>query len=154
LIAIKGARIGEGRAPAIRRLLAEIKGSADAAQPVLERYRSGDAIPGFSHSIYKGGDARARALLQILKQRLNGDADFARLLEAIRVAHEGLGVEPDLSLLAYYIDTRLKPPDNSVSIQVIARIVGWIAHAYEQISGGRVIRPRTAYTGVLPAEIA
>ncbi len=152
LIAIKGARIGEGRAPAIRRLLAEIRASADAAQPVLERYRAGDPIPGFSHSIYKGSDARALALLALLRQRLTGDADFARLLDAIRVAHEGPGVEPDLSLLGYYIESRLEAPDSSVSIQVIARLVGWIAHAHEQIAHGPMVRPRTAYTGVLPVE--
>ena len=152
LIAIKGARIGEGRAPAIRRLIAEIRASADAARPILERYRAGDAIPGFSHSIYKGGDTRARALLAVIKQQLIGDADFVRLLDAIRVAHEGAGVEPDLSLIAYYVDSRLEPPDSSVSIQVIARLVGWIAHAHEQIVSGPMVRPRTAYTGVLPTE--
>ena len=152
LIAIKGARIGEGRAPAIRRLLAEIRTSPDPSQPILERYRAGDLIPGFSHSIYKGGDARARALLQTLRQRLSEDADFARLLRAIRVAHDGPGIEPDLSLLAYYIDSRLDCPDSNISIQVIARLVGWIAHAHEQIASGPMVRPRTAYTGVLPVD--
>ena len=154
LIAIKGARIGEGRAPAIRRLLAEIRASSDPAQPIIERYRAGDTIPGFSHSIYKGGDARARALLKTLTQTLVDDPDYARLLKAIRVAHEGPGAEPDLSLLAYYIDSRLQPPDSSVSIQVIARLVGWIAHAYEQTESGPMMRPRTAYTGVLLSTIA
>lgn len=154
LIAIKGARIGEGRAPAIRRLIAEIRAATDAGRPVLERYRSGEPIPGFSHSIYKGGDARARALLATLRERYHTDADFGRLFEAIRVAHDGLGVEPDLSLLGYYIESRLDPPDSSVSFQVIARLVGWIAHAHEQIESGPIVRPRTAYTGILPANQA
>ncbi len=152
LIAIKGARIGEGRAPAIRRLIAEIRSSPDAGRPVIERYRSGEVIPGFSHSVYKGGDARARALLRVLKDRHRDDADFRRLFEAIRVAHDGPRIEPDLSLLGYYIESRLSPPDSSVSIQVIARLVGWIAHAHEQMQSGPVLRPRTAYTGILPAD--
>ena len=150
LIASKGQRILAGRAPSVRRFLEEVLGEGEASHPVVERYRAGETIPGFSHSLYKGGDVRARALLPVLQSRFGDHEDFRRLSEAIRVAHDSAGVEPDLALLALFVERKLGRRHNSGAIQVIARAVGWIAHAREQIDSGPLVRPRTAYTGSLP----
>jgi citrate synthase len=151
LVAHRGQRMLEGRAPRIRRLLAEVLSEPDPGSPVLERYRAGEAIPGFSHPIYKGGDVRARALLNVMQDRFRKDAAVARLSEAIKVAREGIGVEPDLALISYFIEQKLKYPVNGASTGVVGRVVGWIAHAMEQMESGPMVRPRTAYTGVLPS---
>ena len=150
LIASRGQRIAEGRAPVIRRLVQEILTDARPGQPIVERYRTGERIPGFSHYMYRNGDARARALLPVLRDRFAKDPVFRRLFEAIKVAHEEIGVEPDLSLLSYTVEARLKFPDRESSFSLIARLVGWLAHAAEQMARGPMVRPRTAYTGALP----
>lgn len=150
LIASRGRRIAEGRAPVIRRLVQEILTDAQPGRPIVERYRTGERIPGFSHYMYMNGDARARALLPVLRDRYAKDTVFRRLFEAIRVAHDEIGVEPDLSLLSYTVEARLKFPDRESSFSLIARLVGWLAHAAEQMARGPMVRPRTAYTGPLP----
>ena len=149
LVASKGRRVNEGRAPAVRRLISEVLGDPDPSRPVLERFRSEETIPGFSHSLYRSGDLRARALLTVLADRFGGEEDVRRLIVAIHVARDLAGVEPDLALLAFFVERKLKPQLGSV-LPLVARSVGWIAHAYEQMESGPMVRPRTAYTGVLP----
>ena len=152
LVAHKGQRLVEGRAPAIKRFIEEVLSDPDPGHPVLERYRAGDDIPGFSHKLFKVADMRARALLPVLKNNFGEEADFERLFQAIRVAQEGLGVEPNLALLALFIERKFRQRTGVGSIQLIARAVGWIAHAQEQMESGPLVRPRTAYTGVLPSD--
>ena len=152
LVAHKGQRLVEGRAPAIKRFIEEVLSDPDPGRPVLERYRAGDDIPGFSHRLFKVADMRARALLPVLKAHFDEEAEFRRLFEAIRVAQEGLGVEPNLALLALFIERKFRQRTGVGSIQLIARATGWIAHAQEQMESGPLVRPRTAYTGVLPGE--
>ena len=152
LIASKGQRITEGRAPAIKRFIDEVLADPDPGYPVVERHRAGEALPGFSHSLYKGGDMRARSLLAVLSERFRDQDDFQRLLQAIEVARDGVGVEPDLALLALFIERKLKHRGGLGSIQIVARSVGWIAHAREQMDSGPLVRPRSAYTGALPAK--
>ena len=152
LVAHKGQRLVEGRAPAIKRFIEEVLSDPDPGHPVLERYRAGDDIPGFSHKLFKVADMRARALLPVLTDHFGEEADFKRLFQAIRVAQEGLGVEPNLALLALFIERKFRQRTGVGSIQLIARAVGWIAHAQEQMESGPLVRPRTAYTGVLPSD--
>jgi citrate synthase len=42
------------------------------------------------------------------------------------------------------------PPGNELVLFAMARTVGWIAHASEQLQYGRLIRPRARYTGPAP----
>ena len=150
LVASKGQRIIEGRAPSIRRFLQEVMSDADPGHPVIERYQAGESVPGFSHSLYRGGDMRARSLMPILEDRFGSRDEFRRLARAIHVAHDAAGVEPDLALLAFFIERGLERRSAFSSIQVVARSVGWIAHAREQMDSMPLVRPRAAYTGVLP----
>ncbi len=150
LIASKGQRLKEGRAPSIRRFLQEVMSDSDPGHPVMERYRAAEPIPGFSHSLYRGGDMRARAFLPVLEAHLGAQDEFKRLSQAIHVAQEAAGVEPDLALLAFFIERRLNRRSAFGSIQIVARSVGWIAHAWEQIESTPLVRPRAAYTGKLP----
>jgi citrate synthase len=42
------------------------------------------------------------------------------------------------------------PQGAAMAIFLVARTVGWIAHAIEQYEGGALIRPRARYTGPRP----
>jgi citrate synthase len=44
------------------------------------------------------------------------------------------------------------PQGAALSIFVVGRSVGWIAHALEQQQEGKLIRPRARYVGPAPGE--
>jgi citrate synthase len=46
------------------------------------------------------------------------------------------------------------PADSFTSVFASARVLGWIAHAREQETSGRLIRPRSLYVGPTPREAA
>jgi citrate synthase len=102
-------------------------------------------LPGFGHRLYPGGDPRAAAML----------ADFA--LPPAYAAFAALG--RDLTGEAPNIDFALAalaaaftlPADAPLTLFALARSVGWLAHALEQIETGTLIRPRANYVGVAPA---
>ena len=59
------------------------------------------------------------------------------------------GEQPNIDFaLASICDTFGLPPEAPFVIFALARCVGWIAHALEQIETGHLIRPRARYTGV------
>jgi citrate synthase len=150
LVAQRGQRIIESRGPVVRRFLSEVLADANPSNPVIERYRLGEQIPGFSQGIYTSGDLRARSLLKALLNRFAKDEHVRKLREAIKVARDVAGAEPDLPLIAGFIERKLGSKLGGTSLVVVARVVGWIAHAHEQMQSGPMIRPRTAYTGALP----
>jgi citrate synthase len=156
IVATGGYRLGQGRGPTLRRLIEEIVTNEDPGQPLIERYREGEPIPGFEGgpigSVAAGGgrDARAVSLLKTLEEQFGGDRDVRRLLKAVEVAREGIGVEPNIRVVYFFMERKLKIPPDDASLKVVARIVGWLAHAFEQMESGPLVRPRTAYAGPLP----
>jgi citrate synthase len=42
------------------------------------------------------------------------------------------------------------PPEAFTCVFAIGRVAGWIAHAREQLAGGRLIRPQSRYIGPTP----
>jgi len=42
-------------------------------------------------------------------------------------------------------------PGSELTLFAMARAVGWIAHASEQLQNGGLIRPRARYVGPVPA---
>ena len=60
-----------------------------------------------------------------------------------------LGYEPRPALAATTTTLGL-PRGAALSLFVVGRTVGWIAHAIEQYQNGVLIRPRARYTGVRP----
>jgi citrate synthase len=104
----------------------------------------GRPIPAFGHALYPLGDPRAAVLLD----RVPLTAPFV----AIRSAAERLTGEPpniDFALAAFVARHRL-PVDAPFVVFALARLAGWLAHAIEQSTTGRLIRPRARYIGSMP----
>ena len=145
-----GRRLIFGRAQSLNRLLDELAQSGDPAEPIIRRLREGEAIPGFTTSIYKSGDPRATSLLAAISDSLDIDHDMSRLTAAIRVVSEATGQSPDFALPVMYLNRKLGLASEGLLFR-LGRLVGWIAHAMEQYHSHPLVRPRALYTGTLPA---
>ena len=103
------------------------------------------------HAVYKTWDPRARILQKLAGEvaNLHGEGWIAEIQETVRtVAAEGLGLNPNVDYYSAGLYHSLGiPSDIFTSIFATARTAGYVAHIEEQLSGGRLIRPRGEYTG-------
>lgn len=142
LSALSGPRHGGAGAAAIALLDSARRSGPKAA--LKEILASGRHLPGFGHPLYPGGDPRGAALLPVLPI----DALIEDLLgEAVEMS----GLEPNIDFaLAVLARSGPFPDDMPFRLFALGRSAGWLAHAVEQISSGRLIRPRAHYVGELP----
>ena len=111
-------------------------------------------IPGFGHRVYKVDDARARVLRGMAKSMAEATGRgrlfevAERLYDAMR-ARTSLPVNVDFFSAVVY-DALGIPPDFCTSIFAVGRVAGWCAHALEQYTDNRLIRPRAEYVGPAP----
>lgn len=150
LSATTGRRLPAVRVTAFARFMAEIEGAADPTEPVRTRVRESEDIPGFGFSPFEGPDPRSLALWSSLRTLLASDRDFMRFERAIGLAVDLTGKHPDFALLAAFVNRRIGLPADANLVR-LARIGGWIAHAWEQQSDMPLVRWRVNYAGALPA---
>ena len=94
---------------------------------------------GFGHPLYPEGDPRARYMLDRLPARSGP-------VLAVRALSEALGEPPNIdAALAALALVRDLPEEAPLVIFATGRMVGWTAHAIEQVQDGAVIRPRARY---------
>lgn len=117
---------------------AEQHGVVESVRGYLQR---GDTLPAFGHPLYPQGDARAAALLT--------QFTLTPVYHAIGQAGEAVsGEKPNIDFaLSALSQTYSLPPDAPLIVFALARSVGWVAHALEQIATGQLIRPRANYVG-------
>ncbi len=133
-------------------LIAEVGTPEQAERVVQERARRGERIPGFGHPFYgRSGDARARALLEIAWS-LGPPTPELAVANALIGALERAGKPPpNVDSAAVALRAALGMPRGAVAgLFAVARTVGWVAHALEQIATGHLLRPRARYTGPTP----
>jgi citrate synthase len=145
LAALSGRRHGgaSARAEALFRAL------GDAAEPMTAlaaRLKRGEALPGLGQPLYPNGDPRALALIAALG-RARPDAG-KRVAAAAVAAVELTGLYPNIDFALGAMAAALRLPEGAaLGMFLVARSVGWIAHAMEQYESGVLIRPRARYTG-------
>ena len=98
------------------------------------------------------GDPRAHALLEALARAGAAEKLTREIPERIAEA-TGEFVNIDYAL-AVLVHTLGLPPGNELVLFAMARTVGWIAHASEQLRHGGLIRPRARYIGPAPGRSA
>jgi len=158
LSALKGPLHGGAPGPVIE-MLDEV-GTPENARPWLERALArGDRLMGFGHRIYRVRDPRADALKAAVRELVAaspgrpGRLAFAEAVEAAALAilreHK-----PDRALdtnVEFYTALLLEalglPPSSFTCVFAMGRVSGWLAHAREQLAGGRLIRPQSVYVG-------
>lgn len=157
--ALKGPLHGGAPGPALE-MVFEI-GSVDRAERVIrEKLSRGERLMGFGHRVYKVRDPRAEVLSIAAAKMFQTSGDtrlylLAKEVEetAIRLLEEHkpgrnlqTNVEFYTALLLHGLgmESELFTPTFA-----IARAGGWIAHCFEQLQSGRLIRPQSRYVGRL-----
>jgi citrate synthase len=146
LVALKGPK--HGGAGVLAAQLLKTLAHGEVAPIVRERVALGERFAGFGHGVYKHGDPRARALLEALA-RSGADRKLTHEIPERIAEATGEFVNIDYAL-AVLVHTLGLPPGHELVLFSMARTVGWIAHACEQLRHGRLIRPRARYVGPAP----
>ena len=163
--ALKGPLHGGAPGPVIE-MLDEIGNPANARAWIEQALARGDRLMGFGHRIYRVRDPRADALKAAVRRMDEGSNTrpgriaFAESVEAAALAilkeHK-----PDRALdtnvefyTALLLEALAFPPAAFTCVFAMGRVAGWIAHAREQVAGGRLIRPQSIYVGPQPRQAA
>jgi citrate synthase len=146
LVALKGPK--HGGAGVLAAHLVRTLIDNDVAPVIRERVALGERFAGFGHGVYKLGDPRAMSLLDALA-RAGAARKFTREVPERIAEATGEFVNIDYALAVLVHSLRL-PAGSELALFAMARTVGWIAHASEQLQHGRLIRPRARYVGPAP----
>ncbi|MCP4415660.1 MAG: citrate synthase/methylcitrate synthase [Chloroflexi bacterium] len=155
--ALKGPLHGGAPGPALDTVF-EI-GTRERAESVLQaKLDRGQRLMGFGHRVYKVRDPRAEVLSAAAEKMFRTDGDMelyelAKVVEntAVRLLamHKpGRNLQTNvefytaLLLHGLGLDSDIFTPTFA-----IGRTAGWLAHCFEQIENGRLIRPKSRYIG-------
>ncbi|WP_121021921.1 citrate/2-methylcitrate synthase [Helicobacter vulpis] len=122
----------------------------EALQEVDRLFANKEKIMGFGHRIYKHADPRSAVGFELVQQLKHlGDPKLFEIAVAIRdhvKQKKGLPDNIDFfgGLIYHYL--RLERLYYTPFF-VLSRVVGWMAHAFEQRAHNRIIRPTSAYIG-------
>jgi citrate synthase len=127
----------------------------------------GDRLMGFGHRVYKVRDPRADALkgavkrLNAVRQASNGgrlafaEAVESAVLAILKERKPGRSLDTNVEFYtALLLEALDFPPTAFTCVFAMGRVAGWVAHAREQLAGGRLIRPMSRYVGPMPRQAA
>jgi citrate synthase len=146
LAALKGPKHGGAGVLASR--LVKMLIDHDPEPVIRERVALGERFAGFGHGVYKRGDPRAMSLLNALT-RAGAARKFTREVPERIAEATGEFVNIDYALAVLAHSLRLAP-GSELTLFAMARAVGWVAHASEQLQHGKLVRPRARYVGPAP----
>jgi citrate synthase len=133
-------------------------GSAQNAEPYLRRkLERNERLMGFGHRVYKVRDPRADVLDEaarlVRSEEFEETYALARHVEqvAVRLLQEykpgralQTNVEFYTALLLHGLGLKA---DLFTPTFAASRVAGWIAHCFEQLDSGRILRPESTYVG-------
>ncbi|MDB5423933.1 MAG: gltA, partial [Phenylobacterium sp.] len=163
--ALKGPLHGGAPGPVIE-MLDEIGVPSNARAWIEAALARGDRLMGFGHRVYKVRDPRADALKAAVRRLTEGSnsmpgrLEFAEAVEAAALAilKEKKPNRPLDTNVEFYTALLLEalafPPSAFTCVFAMGRSAGWLAHAREQLAGGRLIRPQSRYVGPMPRKAA
>ncbi len=135
----------------VMEMLEEV-GSVDKVEKFVDdELAAGRRIMGFGHRIYKNYDPRALILKEVV-DRLTQSSENRKWFEMAQKIEdyvwEKKNLRPNIEFYAAVTLNALGiPKDLMPSVFACNRIVGWIAHIFEQYADNRLIRPLTEYVG-------
>lgn len=155
--ALKGPLHGGAPGPALD-MVFEIGRPENAEDYLRERLERGERLMGFGHRVYKVRDPRADVLSRAAARlaasgenralydlALSVEATALELLEEVKPGRRlKTNVEFYTALLLHCLGL---PSELFAPTFALSRVVGWCAHAFEQLDEGRLIRPRSRYVG-------
>ncbi|MGI8425650.1 MAG: citrate/2-methylcitrate synthase [Actinomycetota bacterium] len=113
-----------------------------------------ELIMGFGHRVYKTEDPRATVLRELARDLAarKGDPKWFDMSERIyEIVRDQKGLYPNVDFYAAAVYHYLGiPTELFTTVFAASRISGWTAHAREQFSNNRLIRPDSDYTGPPP----
>jgi citrate synthase len=128
--------------------------SRNPASAVASRLRRGESIDGFGHPLYRDGDPRAIALLEMLRDGYSRSRQLTFVSSVTDAAGLLTRERPNLDFALASVARVLRLPAGSpLTLFAIGRTIGWIGQAIEQYATAQLIRPRAKYVGVVPHEI-
>jgi citrate synthase len=157
LCALKGPLHGGAPGPVLD-MLDEI-GEASRAEAWFDHaFAKGTTLMGFGHRIYKVRDPRADVLkatvatLPATAGRLTYASEVeAGAIAALRKHKPGRRLDTNVEYYTALLLEALEiPRDAFTALFAVARTAGWCAHVFEQVKGGRIIRPQSNYVGPRP----
>lgn len=156
--AFEGPRHGGAPGPTLD-MLNTLAASGDIDGWIESRLAAGGRLFGFGHRVFRRGDPRAVELRKAL-ERLDSGADrlaFASEVERrvasvfARLKPRSKPLEPNVEInAALLLDAVGIPREAFTPVFAVARAAGWLAHAMEQRSAGRLVRPSSRYVGPRP----
>jgi citrate synthase len=132
-------------------------GSAGAARDfVRQQVATGGRIMGFGHPVYRTEDPRS-ALLKEYALGFGGPRVElaieieAAVLETLEELKPGRALRTNVEYYAALVmEAAGVPPEMFTATFAAARVLGWTAHAVEQVRAGKIIRPAARYVGPPP----
>ena len=158
LSALEGPLHGGAPGPVLD-MLDAIPAAGAAGRWIAGRLASGERLMGFGHRVYRTRDPRADVLKRLiggLRHRDDNRIAFAEAVEAAALAalaerHPGRRLDTNVEFYtALLLEAVGVPRASFTACFAQGRILGWVAHAHEQVATGRLVRPASRYVGALP----
>ncbi|MCX7365148.1 MAG: citrate synthase family protein [Alphaproteobacteria bacterium] len=126
-------------------------GATRAVAALFDDFAPGASLPGFGHPLYPDGDVRAATLFTMMHEALPHSPELLRAEHLAETGEAMTNAKPNIDFATVTLERALAlPKDSALSLFLLGRTVGWIAHALEQATHGALIRPRARYTGPRP----
>jgi citrate synthase len=157
LCALKGPLHGGAPGPVLD-MLDEIGEASRAEAWFDDAFAKGTTLMGFGHRIYKVRDPRADVLkatvatLPATAGRLAYASEVEQgAIAALRKHKPGRRLDTNVEYYTALLLEALEIPREAfTALFAVARTAGWCAHVFEQVKGGRIIRPQSNYVGPRP----